>query len=169
MYIDIVVLLVSGISLYTDLTRRKIYNWVLLPAVLLALGYHIYTGGMTGARFSLGGLLLGLSLLLIPYSAGGIGAGDVKLLGTIGSLKGPAFIFNAFLAGALAGGVLSLFFLIKHKKAVITLKKIFSSFFLPVSVASSSLTDNAEGDVENSSIPYGAAIAIGTLVAYFVR
>jgi prepilin peptidase CpaA len=46
-------------------------------------------------------------LLVIPFALGGIGAGDVKLLGIIGALKGPDFVFIAFLAAAITGGIMS--------------------------------------------------------------
>lgn len=169
MLVDIVVLLVTCACVYTDLHRRKIYNLILLPTVLLAIGYHIYIDGLAGGLFSLQGFTLGLALLFIPYMAGGIGAGDVKLLGTIGALKGTAFIFNAFLAGAIAGGILAIFYMVKNKRLVMTLKKIFTSFFLPMSIAGNDLTGNMEEDDKSITIPYGAAIAIGTLAAYFVR
>lgn len=169
MFIDIIVFLVTGVCLYTDLTRRKIYNSVLLPAVLLATCYHLYMGGLAGWWFSIKGLAAGLALLLIPYTAGGIGAGDVKLLGTIGSLKGPAFIFNAFLAAAIAGGILALFYLAKDKRLAVALKKIMYPLFLPVGIARSALTGDPAGEDKRSAIPYGAAIAVGTLAAYFVR
>lgn len=169
MFIDTVVLLVTCVCLYTDLNRRKIYNLVLLPAVFLAIGYYIYTDGLAGGLFSLQGFTLGLALLFIPYMAGGIGAGDVKLLGTIGALKGTSFIFNTFLAGAIAGGVLAILYMVKNKRLIMTLKKIFSSFFLPMSAAGSDLDGIMEEDAKSITIPYGAAIAIGTLTAYFVR
>ncbi|MCL6634265.1 MAG: prepilin peptidase [Peptococcaceae bacterium] len=169
MFIDIIVFFVTGVCLLTDLTKRKIYNFVLLPAVLLAVGYHIYTGGIAGGLFSLKGLLTGAALLIIPYSAGGIGAGDVKLLATIGSLKGSAFIFCAFLAGAVAGGILAIFHLLINKKLAESLKLIFNPFFLPMGIARCDLTGNPEKADKKGTIPYGAAIAMGTLAAYFVR
>ncbi|HOV79616.1 MAG TPA: prepilin peptidase [Bacillota bacterium] len=173
MLIDILVLAVSAISLYTDLSRRKIYNSVLAPAVFIALGYHLHTGGLAGVKFSLSGLGLGLALLFIPYCTGGMGAGDVKLLGTIGSLKGPVFAFYAFLAGALAGGIIALFCLYKNKKLFQALVKIFSHIPLPIIVLlklrSNTEFETGENEEFNISIPYGAAIVTGTLVAYFVR
>lgn len=168
MFIDIVLLLVTVICIYTDLTKRKIYNFVLLPAVILALSYYIYIDGLHGGYFSLKGLFLGLALLLIPYSMGGIGAGDVKLLATIGALKGSSFIFITFLTGAIAGGILAMFYLIWNKKLLYTFKKIFLPFSTSYSFSQSHPVDLEKVD-KGSTIPYGAAIAIGAAAAYFVR
>jgi len=158
--------LVTGVCLYTDLTRRKIYNYILVPAVLTAASYHISSGGLAGGWYCLQGLALGTALLFVPYAAGGIGAGDVKLLGTIGSLKGPAFVFKAFLAGATAGGIIAAYCLVKNKKLLLTLKRLFSYS------AGTFRSDLAGSPMQNNSneyIPYGVAIAIGVLAAYYVR
>lgn len=168
MFTDIVLLITAVICIFTDITKRKIYNLVLFPAVILAIGYHIYANGLTGGYFSLKGLSLGLALLFIPYSMGGIGAGDVKLLAAIGALKGPFFTFNTFLAGAIAGGILAIFFLVKRKKLIVTLKRIFLPQFVSYGFLQNHPSDFDEVD-KNNTIPYGAAIAIGAATAYFVR
>jgi len=167
MFLDIVFFLVTGTCLYTDIAKRKIYNFILLPAVILAACYHLYAGGLPAVFFSMEGLFLGLALLLIPYLMGGIGAGDVKFLAAIGALKGPSFVFATFLAGAVAGGILAVFYLIKNRKLLFTAKKLLLLFlnrYAPFQNCPA-----VPEDEPGSTLPYGAAIAIGTLVAYFVR
>ncbi|OPY55954.1 MAG: Type IV leader peptidase family protein [Pelotomaculum sp. PtaU1.Bin035] len=167
MFTDLILLIVTVICILTDLANRRIYNIVLLPAVTLAIGYHLYAGGLPEVFFSLEGLILGIVLLLIPYLMGGIGAGDVKFLATIGVLKGPSFIFTTFLAGAIAGGILAVYYLVRNKKLLFTLKKLFFPFLHGYGLIQNY---SADSEVEQSStIPYGAAIAIGSAVAYFVR
>ena len=167
MFIDIILIILIAVCVFTDLRERKIYNKVLLPAVILAFFYHIYTAGLTGGYFSLKGLLIGMGLLLIPYSMGGIGAGDVKFLGVIGSLKGTSFIFATFLAGSIAGGIMAVYCLSKNKKLLFTIKKLFSPFLYRYGL----IIDRTENlEKSNSTIPYGAAIAVGAAAAaYFVR
>ncbi|MFA4885895.1 MAG: A24 family peptidase [Desulfotomaculaceae bacterium] len=167
MFIDIILIILILVCVFTDLTERKIYNKVLFPAVILAFCYHIYTAGFNGGYFSLKGLLIGMALLLVPYLMGGIGAGDVKFLGVIGALKGPVFIFTAFLSGAIAGGVMAIFYLLKNKKMLFTLKKLFSPFFFHYGLIINKTENSKESNI---TIPYGAAIAIGaTVAAYFAR
>lgn len=169
MAIDILLVALIVVCVFTDLTERKIYNIVLFPAVIAALAYHIYTAGMSGGLFSIKGLLIGMALLLVPYIMGGIGAGDVKFLGAIGSLKGSAFIFATFLAGAIVGGIMAVFCLLKNKRLLFTIKKLFSPFLYRYGLIIDQ-TENSEESNSNSTIPYGAAIAVGAAAAaYFVR
>lgn len=167
MFVDILLLATTVICVFTDLTKRKIYNLVLFPAVTMGAGYHLYTGGLSGGYFSLKGFCLGLALLLIPYLLGGIGAGDVKFLAAIGALKGPCFIFVTFQAGAIAGGVLAIFYLLKNRKLSYTIRKILFPLFKKYGYVQSSPANSAGG--QSCSIPYGAAIAMGSVVAYFAR
>lgn len=170
MFIDVILFCVLAICLYTDVTSRKIYNKVLLPTCISAIIYHLLTGGLGQGWWSVRGLLLGIALLVIPFSMGGIGAGDVKLLGIIGALKGPDFVLIAFLAGAIVGGVMSAVYLIKQKNILTILKKIgCNAYFMAMGAPR---TEGKVSDNDNQTevtIPYGAAIAIGTAAAYFVR
>ena len=77
--------------------------------------YFIYLNGLDGFMHSAGGLFLGLALLLPIYIIGGMGAGDVKLMGAVGSILGPHGVFIAFLCSAMAGGVYALFILCRNR------------------------------------------------------
>lgn len=54
---------------------------------------------------SIGGAVVGLALLIVPYLMGGIGAGDVKLLMVIGSFGGISLVLSGFICGAILGGL----------------------------------------------------------------
>lgn len=135
--VDLILVGAIAISIYTDLRSRRIYNWVVVPAAIGGLALNSWNAGLTGLGQSLSGLALGTGLLLIPFLLGGIGAGDVKLLGAVGALKGIGFVCTAFAVTALAGGVISLLAAVKH----CTLK---------------------------TTIPYGPAIGVGTLVTLLI-
>jgi len=60
---------------------------------------HAYVAGSQGILFSLEGLGTGLGLFLLLYVSGGVGAGDVKLMGAVGALVGP---YGALVSGLLA-------------------------------------------------------------------
>lgn len=87
----------------------------------------------------LAGLAVGVLPLLPLYLARGMGAGDVKLMGVVGAFAGPALALQIVLATCLAGGVLSLGYL------------------------------SAARASRKSRMPYGPAIAIGTLAALALR
>ncbi|KJS10728.1 MAG: hypothetical protein JL56_12260 [Desulfotomaculum sp. BICA1-6] len=167
--IDFLLLLVLLFCCYTDLRTQKIYNYVLLPAVLAAMLINFTTGGLSLLGNSLVGLLAGMALLTLPFAAGGIGAGDVKLMGAVGAFKGPEFALIAFLAAAIAGGVFSVYLLIRQKKMMLTLNKIYyfcfsKLFHIPVTVNFGQLDTAARQD----SFPYALAISAGAILAYFL-
>lgn len=168
-YADIILAFLLVVCCYTDLRVQKIYNALLLPVVLGAFAVNVYNLGIEGLLYSLKGLLLGMALLIIPFIAGGIGAGDVKLLGAVGALKGTEFVLIVFLAGAICGGLISALLLIRQKKLIITIKKIFYALVnkilnIPVAVNFNTLEAAAKGE----SIPYAIAIGMGVILAYML-
>lgn len=92
----------------TDTFLGEIPNPLNLALIVIAMAYHIGTGGAAGLLTAIGGMLLGCALLFIPYLLGGMGGGDVKALAALGALLGPADIFQVFLYTGLIGGVLAL-------------------------------------------------------------
>lgn len=167
---DIILIFIVVISVYTDLKERKIYNLVVLPAMLAGLIINTIFYGVDGLMFSLKGLGAGIGLLFIPFAMGGIGAGDVKLMGAIGSLTGTLFVARAFLATGLIGGIISVVVLVKQKRLLTTLKNLWFCIYIFIGTVFRVNTlkdlDNAE---DNEAIPYGLAIGIGTFLAYLVR
>ena len=49
---------------------------------------------------------------MFSISSGKMGAGDVKLMGAVGSILGPAGVFNAFLFTAIVGGIYAIIILL---------------------------------------------------------
>jgi len=163
---DIAIVVIVVISLYTDLRYRKIYNIVLFPAFLLALLYSFMISGTAGLLYSLKGATLGLSLLLIPFILGGMGAGDVKLLAVIGAWRGPQFVWFCFLCTAIVGGAIAMVQLLRTGRLLQTVKIILFAFVpgSPRVNTFSTLATAKAGEV----FPYGVAIAAGTLATYIL-
>lgn len=103
-----VILIVAAIH---DVISLRIPNWVTLPGLAAGLSYFCLTGGYEGFLFSLIGALTGLGLLIIPFVIGGTGAGDVKLMGAVGSFLGAHGVFIVFVFSCILGGVYALFLL----------------------------------------------------------
>lgn len=159
--------IILTIAAAMDILYRKIPNVLTLPAVIFGLVYHTYLAGFDGFLFSAGGTFLGLGILLIFYLPGMMGAGDVKLMAAVGSILGPAGVFQAFLFTAMAGGIYAIIALAVKGKLVQFLKRIF--FSLKLSVLTRKLTLLPE---EGKSLPvlcYGLAIGAGTMVSLFLR
>lgn len=107
MWANVILLTIIGICVVTDLKDRIIYNKVIFPSLLAAFGLHAVLEGWAGLGQSLLGFVVGLSILLIPYLLGGMGAGDVKLLALVGALKGTWFVLSASVYMALFGALMA--------------------------------------------------------------
>lgn len=162
MFIYFVLTLVLIISLITDIKNRKILNIITFPAILIAFVYYLATGGIDGFFFSGKGFLMGISLLIIPYLLGGIGAGDVKLMTAIGALMGASFIFYSFIYTALIGGVMALALIMKQKGIINPIKSFFFNLtFFRSNFGSMFITERKQKH-STISFPYGVAIVFGT-------
>jgi prepilin peptidase CpaA len=169
MIIDGVLLTVTLLCLYTDIKHKKIYNAILAPAAVIGFLANAYTMGFSGMAFSLKGLFLGIALLFIPFALGGMGGGDVKLLGVIGALKGPEFVFGVFLAAALIGGVISVIVMLKQGKFGRRFKAVIYTFLSILRIIPPFNFLESKDSQEALMFPYGIALAAGTFVAYLVR
>ena len=162
---DLVLASVLVICSFTDLLYRKIYNLVLIPALLVALGYNAHLNGWMGLGISLLGLIVGILILIIPFAKGGMGAGDVKLLGFIGALKGPEFVLYAAIGMGLAGGIIALFlwsYRFGFKDTIVGIVKgIWVMFKSGFTLFHFRLHN------EKIMMPYGLAIALGTVGAWW--
>jgi prepilin peptidase CpaA len=114
----LIILLASTltISVIADLSHQKIPNLVTFPAMVLALAYHSFSNGIDGLLFSAAGLALGIGLFLVPYTLGGMGAGDTKLMGAVGAMFGPKGIVITSIVVILAGGVYGVILFLMNPK-----------------------------------------------------
>jgi leader peptidase (prepilin peptidase)/N-methyltransferase len=107
----------------TDLDQKLLPDVITLPLVLLALaafatgsGPYVHTledlGWATGAAIA---VPLGLYLLAIPFGAGAIGQGDLKLLVSVGLLAGALNLFYGLVAGAILAGLVVLLLIVTRR------------------------------------------------------
>jgi prepilin peptidase CpaA len=144
----------------TDTLFSRIPNLANMGLLLTGLGVHLQSAGTSGLLFSFLGLLTGFFLLLLPYLMGGMGAGDVKALASLGALLGPAVIFQVFLYAALFGGALG----IVHYALARDLKKKCLEWAAALKAfAYTKNIDNLKpsGRKEPLRFPYAAPIAFG--------
>ncbi len=99
------------ISTVTDIAWHRIPNTLLLPALILAVALQATGSGLDGVLTGAAGLVVGLAFLMPLYAMGGMGAGDVKLLGVVGAFLGPWGVFVAGIATLIAGAVLGMGFI----------------------------------------------------------
>jgi leader peptidase (prepilin peptidase) / N-methyltransferase len=97
----------------TDLDQRLLPDVITYPLVALALAAFVlgmgpYVHDPTELGFAAAaavGLPLFLYLLSIPFGAGAIGLGDLKLLVSVGLLGGPFRLLVGLIGGALLGAL----------------------------------------------------------------
>jgi prepilin peptidase CpaA len=117
-------LLCAGISSIHDVRGRRIPNRVTGPAVAAGLLLHAIAGGWGGlGESALAGLLAGGIFLLFRF-AGGMGAGDVKLMAAVGCIAGLSPLVLLVTSAAVFGGVLALAIAIYHGRLRETLSNV---------------------------------------------
>lgn len=149
-----------------DWRSRRIPNGLTLPAIALGLVLNAVFAGTAGLVFSAFGFAMGAGLFFIPYFLGGMGAGDVKLMGAVGALLGWHLALAALFYTALAGGLIAVLAILRtraFRRSFSRIGAMFSILFASKRVPSA---DSLEG--ESVKIPYALPIAVGTVAALLI-
>jgi len=149
----------GGAAVAIDLRSRRVPNVVTLGVA--AIGLTLAAAHATGLTVgeALAGFAIGLLLMLPGHVVGATGAGDVKLLASLGTLLGPARTGAAFVYTALAGGALALAVAIGRRRTRTTIARALAIVHSPAVVA------EIERPTEDNRFAYAPAIAIGALAA----
>lgn len=160
-----------------DVRSRRIPNWISVTGAALGLALNAFLAdSFTGAWFALKGLLLGFGVYFALYMLRAMGAGDVKLMGAVGSLVGPSNWFAIFVITAIVGGIMALILVVIKGRLKHTL---FNVGFILSEMKSGrpAYLGKEELDVKSKKalgLPHGAVIAVGcifflALNAHFTR
>src|SRR2546425_11393857 len=98
------VVIFVALCVIADVRTRRIPNAISGSAVLLGITLNTAYQGTAGLLESLAGLGVTMGVLLWPFAMGGIGGGDVKMMGAIGALLGPRLALLGLGAGAILAG-----------------------------------------------------------------
>jgi prepilin peptidase CpaA len=165
--LEVVLLAVALCAAVYDVRYRRIPNWLTVGGALAGVILNmVVRRPVPGLWFSLQGLLLGFGVYLVFYILHFMRAGDVKLMGAVGALAGPADWFGIFLASAIAGGVMALVHVLLKNR----LKQTFWNIGFLLSQMGrgrSAYLEREELDVRSEKAlrnPHGSAIAVGTIV-----
>lgn len=150
----------------TDIAIRRIPNVLVLAGLGIALALH-WHAGPAGVLLSpwLAGLATGFFLFLPLYVLRGMAAGDVKLMAMTGAFVGPALALRIALLTCLIGGVLAIGIVIHNGRWRILWRNL-TAMLTPVLISLGGLPQARVAlprDVSAGGIPYGVAIALGTV------
>jgi prepilin peptidase CpaA len=155
-------LLCATLSAVYDVRSRRIPNFITLPAIVFGLISHAVFGGWRQlATAAAGGLICGL-IFMIFYLAGGMGAGDVKLITATGCIAGLSQIGHLLILTALAGGIMAISWALYRRQMVETWRNMQA---LAVHHRSMGLTPHPQFNISNEQtlrMPYALAIAAGS-------
>jgi prepilin peptidase CpaA len=160
-----------------DVRSRRIPNWVSVAGALLGVGVNAFLAdSAAGAWFALKGLLLGFGVYFVLYLLRAMGAGDVKLMGAVGSMVGWQNWFGIFVITAILGGIMALILVIAKGRLQKTLANV--GFIVgEMKRGRPAYLEREELDVKSEKalgLPHGAVIAVGCLFflaisAHFTR
>ncbi len=150
-------------SVYTELKSRKILNVITFPTILIGIILNSCEAGMKGMLQAIYGIIVGASILLIPFMMGQMGAGDIKMLAAIGSLKGPSFAFWTGICGIVVGGLIALGYMLFYGTLWTNLKRFYSSLYTFLTTGKVVFPEFVTTE---RYLPFGIALALGTFHPY---
>jgi prepilin peptidase CpaA len=157
----IVAAVIDGIML-------KVPNWLTFPFILAGWAYSTQVAGLSGFGYSVLGTFVGFALLLWVRAVGGMGMGDVKLLGGLGAWIWTTNVVYAFAWTVVVGALMALVMIFtsgKWREHLAMSKQILNELITirnPDKLAAIA----RQRKPSMKLLPYGIPMAIGS-VLYF--
>ena len=158
-------LIVAIFAAWHDWFQWRIPNRLLAAGCAAALMLAAFAPGSHGMAHALVGGLVGFALIWPFYWLGGMAAGDVKLLATLGLFAGPAAVIDIALISFFIGGVWSVVVLLSQTTTgtliVTCIKSMpWHALNFPQRAAQPAAYARSRG-----AIPYGVVIGLGVVVS----
>jgi prepilin peptidase CpaA len=152
-----------------DMKVRRIPNLLVLAGLLISLTYHSTMPVGSGMLHWLFGAGAGFLIFMPLYLVKGIAAGDVKLMAAVGAFVGPMLILKVALAACIFGGIGALAIVVFGKNVRTVLRNIHIILLSHGRLSEYQKSEKLLGDAISfpsvGRMPYGAAIALGTMYA----
>lgn len=156
-------LMVALTAAWNDWFHWRIPNRLLAAGCAAAVMFAAFAFNAIGLKDCLVGGLLGFVMMWPFYWMGGMAAGDVKLMATLGLFAGPALIVDVALMSFIVGGVWSVVVLIART----TTGTLINTWIRAASSQLPKLPERRPPPTlqKNSRavIPYGVVIALGVM------
>ena len=151
----------------TDLVARRIPNWLVGSGLVVSLAVQAWLhGAAAGGAAWLFGAAAGFGALFPFYLLRGMAAGDVKLMAMVGAWLGASAVCYIVLATFVLGGVGSLTLAATRgrlPRLLANVRAMAQTTFARTLLRGVPAQQVAALQTSAGSIPYGVAIAAGTL------
>lgn len=154
----------------TDVKSRRIPNLITAPAFLFGLLLHLFLGGWKQMFTALAaGLICGV-IFLVFYIAGGMGAGDVKLITAVGTITGWSHnVAYILVLTAITGGVMAIVLALARGKLKQTLMNVGEIASHHKQAGLQPHPDLNLKNVQTLRLPYALAIAGGSVLTLYFQ
>jgi prepilin peptidase CpaA len=152
-----------------DVKSRRIPNFVTMPAFLFGLALHLALGGWRQLLSSLAAGLICAAIFLVFYIAGGMGAGDVKLILAVGCIAGLSHVAYLLVLTALSGGVMAIVWAVARGQLQQTIMNVGE---LASHHRHAGLQPHPDLNLKNAAtlrLPYALAIAGGSILTLYFQ
>ena len=147
---------------YWEIRFRRIPNWLTFAMMVFGLGAGLLEGDWAGALDAAVGLAVGGGVFLPFCLMGALGGGDMKLMAGVGAMVGWPQVLPALAHTCLAGGILALVVMVWSGR-------VWSTLANAGRIAFGGRARQGRGLRRAPTVPYGLAIAAGSLFAVFWR
>jgi prepilin peptidase CpaA len=152
-----------------DVKSRRIPNFVTMPAFLFGVALHLALGGWRQLLSSLAAGLICAAVFLVFYIAGGMGAGDVKLILAVGCIAGLSHVAYLLVLTALSGGVMAIVWAVARGQLQQTIMNVGE---LASHHRHAGLQPHPDLNLKNAAtlrLPYALAIAGGSILTLYFQ
>ena len=170
---DMVALGATAIGACTDLTTRKIFNWLTFPTAVAGVALNGYLNGIytgfhqIGAVEAFCGWMVAAAIMMFPNPGKRMHFGDVKMMAAVGAVLGITKFLICMFYFCLVYGLVSMFLILKSipREQIKGFWLLLKSFvFAGVNISEGFDMTEVE-KAKKKLIPLGPIIFTGTLLA----
>ena len=152
-----------------DLRTRRLPNAWTLGGLAAGLALQAGWSGLSGFVDGLSAAGICILFLLIPFLVRAAGAGDLKMLAACGAFVGMKSVLLLLLCVSFAGFFVAVGMLVTRKVGAARLKHAFRTLFDWRYDRKAGLAALPPKEDEGNRIPFGLAIALGTLATLMIQ
>lgn len=146
-----------------DLKTRRLPNVWTLGGLAVGLTLQFGWGGVTGLVDGLSAAGVCVLFLLLPFLVRAAGAGDLKMLAACGAFVGMKSVWLLLLAVSFSGFIVAVGMLVTRKVGLPRMKHAFRTVFDWRYDRKAGRAALPPKEDEGNRVPFGVAIAMGTL------